>query len=89
MEKMKRPRKDDSKPRRPKKQMTESKSKPVRRPAMNKRPQKPPAPKVKERIPKKPSKNGIAHRFLIRFYFDFTNEPSFIYVLIYIYIIYF
>lgn len=57
MEKMKRPRKDDSKPRRPKKQMTESKSKPVRRPAMNKRPQKPPAPIVKERIPKKPSKN--------------------------------
>ena len=79
MEKTRRPRKDDSKPRRPKTPTTESTSKPVRkpvrRPAIKKRPQKPPAtpkkpskkpppaPKVKERIPKKPSKNGMTPKF--------------------------
>jgi len=54
MEKTRRPRKDDSIPRRPKTPTTESTSKPVRkpvrRPAIKKRPQKPPA------TPKKPSK---------------------------------
>jgi len=51
MDKLKRPRKDDTKPRRPKNQTIESKLKPVRRPLINKRPRKPPGPKGK-----KPSK---------------------------------
>ena len=58
MDKLKRPRKDDTKPRRPKNQKIESKLKPVRRPLINKRPRKPPGPKGK-----KPSKKGISHEF--------------------------